>query len=38
MDGNESLEALRAENQRLHEELNVPYYYMEWRQALANLR
>ncbi|WP_428937384.1 hypothetical protein [Fontivita pretiosa] len=26
------------ELQRLHEQLNVPYFYVEWRQALAALR
>jgi len=31
----EQYERLHRELKRLHEELNVPYFYVEWRQALA---
>jgi Fe-S-cluster containining protein len=34
---NERYEQFHAELKRLHEELNVPYMYVEWRQALAAL-
>jgi Fe-S-cluster containining protein len=31
----EQYERLHKELKRLHEELNVPYFYVEWREALA---
>jgi Fe-S-cluster containining protein len=34
---NERYEQFHAELKRLHEQLNVPYLYVEWRQALAAL-
>lgn len=34
---NERYERFHAELKRLHEQLNVPYFYIEWRQALAAL-
>lgn len=34
---NERYERFHGELKRLHEELNVPYLYVEWRQALAAL-
>ena len=34
---NEQYERFHARLKRLHEELSVPYFYVEWRQALAAL-
>lgn len=34
---NERYERFHAELKRLHEELDVPYFYVEWRQALEAL-
>lgn len=34
---NEAYEQFHARLKRLHEELDVPYYYVEWRQALRAL-
>jgi Fe-S-cluster containining protein len=34
---NERYEQFHAELKRLHEELNVPYFYVEWRAALSAL-
>lgn len=34
---NERYESLHARLKRLHEELSVPYFYLEWREALRGL-
>jgi Fe-S-cluster containining protein len=34
---NEQYEAFHAELKRLHGQLDIPYFYIEWRQALAAL-
>jgi len=34
---NEAYEQFHARLKRLHEELGVPYFYVEWRQALGAL-
>jgi Fe-S-cluster containining protein len=35
---NQMYEQFHARLKRLHEELNVPYFYIEWREALRILR
>ena len=35
---NEAYEQFHARLKRLHEDLGVPYFYVEWRRALAALR